>query len=72
MDNNLHIELQTDLQIYIADLLWACQTKEEVDAILSVWGKEAIVVKEMMIAAAMDTVMDTNIAEIILEPYRSL
>ena len=62
----MELILKTPEQFVIADLLWACQTSDEVTAILNVFGKEAHVVRELMIAAAMDDVQETNLAERVL------
>jgi len=71
MNTNFDFQLKTDLQHYIADLLWNAKTHEDADKVIAIWGREAVVVKEMMIAASMDTVTETNIAEIVLEQFRN-
>jgi len=62
----MELILQTPQQHAIADLLWAAQTEDEVAEIVGTYGRVAVVVREMMIAAAMDEVNDTDIAADIL------
>ena len=56
----MELQLQNQAQHKIADLLWVAQTQDEVDSILRVFGHDARVVYEMMIAATFDEVEDTQ------------
>lgn len=56
-------------QVEIADLLWAADSQKEVDAVIRVFGHDAIVVQQMMIAAAFDQVEDLDQARNILEKF---
>lgn len=62
----MELVLQTPQQHAIADLLWAAQTEEEVAEIVGTYGRVAVVVRELMIAAAMDEINDTELAAEIL------
>jgi hypothetical protein len=62
----MEITLKTKQQFVIADLLWVAQSEEEVAAIIKVFGSDAILVRELMIAAAMDEVQETHLAERVL------
>lgn len=59
----LEIEGLTKRQMAIADLLWVCESQEEVSAVLSHYGHEAVVVQQMMIASAFDRVKETDLAQ---------
>jgi hypothetical protein len=50
----LEIQFRTAEQRRIADIMWACQTNEEVNVVLRTFGREAYVVREMLIAATFD------------------
>lgn len=63
----MNIKFKTELQNYIADLLWAAETLEDVNEIISLYGKEAQVVKDMMVAEMWDQHDDTFIAKPILD-----
>jgi predicted alpha-1,6-mannanase (GH76 family) len=63
----MKIKFDTELQNYIADLLWTAQTLEEVDEIICIYGKEAQVVKDMMVAEMWDQHDDTFVAKPILD-----
>lgn len=41
-------------QATIAQLLWTSETSQEVDAVIGVFGREAVSIKELIIAAAID------------------
>lgn len=66
----MEIQGLTALQTEIANKLWGLDSMEEVaEFIASLPGnlqREAMVIQEMMIAAAVDEVMDTDLAEQIL------
>lgn len=58
----MELILPTPQQHAIADLLWSAQDESEVAEIISTYGHVALVVREMMIAAAMDEITDTELA----------
>ena len=60
----------TDLQKRIVDLLWSCQSQEEVNVILRVFGVDAYIVKEMMLAEVYDDIDDVALAQHYLKPFR--
>ena len=60
----------TDLQKRIVDLLWSCQSQEEVNVILRVFGIDAYIVKEMMLAEVYDDIDDVALAQHYLKPFR--
>jgi hypothetical protein len=59
----MELELRKPIQHKIADLLWAAETAEEVDKIIRVFGHDARVVYNMMVAATYDQEMGTDVAE---------
>lgn len=61
--NQISLKLETPYQCKLADLLWAAQTQEEVNYVLEKFGYEARVVYELMVAAAVDEVGDTKLAQ---------
>ena len=63
----MELKLQNAAQHKIADLLWVAQTQEEVNSILRVFGHDARVVYNMMLAATFDEVEDTHIAERVIK-----
>lgn len=63
----MELQLQNAAQHKIADLLWVAQTQQEVNAILRVFGHDARVVYEMMIAATFDEVEHTQDAERVIQ-----
>jgi hypothetical protein len=50
----MDIMFENKRQCAIADLLWACKTIEDVQAVLRVFGREAEVVYNMIVSAAFD------------------
>jgi hypothetical protein len=66
----MELKLQNPDQIKIADLLWVAETQEEVNVILKVFGHDARVVYELMIAATYDQVEDTPDADRVIQRYR--
>ena len=62
----MELKLQTATQVAIADLLWVAQTEEEVNMILKVFGHDARVVYDLMLAASFDQVQETHLAERVL------
>ena len=62
----MELVLKTVRQQMIADLLWVAQTQEEVNVILKVFGHDARVVYDLMLAASFDQVQETHLAERVL------
>ena len=62
----MELKLQNKTQMAIADLLWVAQSQEEVAVILKVFGREAEVVYNLMLAASFDQVQETHLAERVL------
>lgn len=62
----MELVLQTPQQHAIADLLWAAQDETEVTEIIETYGRVAVVVRELMIAAALDEVNRTDLAQEVL------
>jgi hypothetical protein len=58
----MDIQFATQRQVEIADLLWVAEDEAEVAAVIRKFGRDAVVVREMMIAAAMDEIDDTELA----------
>jgi hypothetical protein len=58
----MELQLTSPQQHAIADLLWAAQDEAEVQEIVDTYGHPALVVRELMIAAAMDEIDDTELA----------
>lgn len=63
----MELQLQNPAQHKIADLLWVAQSQDEVNAILRVFGHDARVVYEMMIAATFDEVDNTHDAQRVIQ-----
>ncbi len=66
----MELQLQNKAQHKIADLLWEAQTFEEVDKIIRVFGHDARVVYNMMMAATYDQVDDTPDADRVISKFR--
>lgn len=66
----MKIVFDTKLQTHIADLLWQAQTHDEVKSIFAVYGNEAQVVQQMIIAHALDQVNDTQMAQIVINSIK--
>ncbi len=66
----MELKLQNPTQVKIADLLWVAQTEEEVNVILKVFGHDARVVYDMMLAASFDQVEDTPDADRVIQQFR--
>jgi hypothetical protein len=54
-------------QIQIADMLWKCDSLEDVDRLVrnmpESYRKDAVILKELMIAASLDSYEETQLAE---------
>ena len=62
----------TKNQRILADAFWhSCQTQSDVDAVLRTFGKDARTVYELIIAHSMDQIMDTDLAEIVIDKVKS-
>jgi hypothetical protein len=57
-------------QRQIADLLWVAQTQDELRLIFRLYGDEARVVQDMMIAQGLDEVLDVDLANSVLDRFR--
>ena len=66
----MDIQFRTAEQARIADLLWSCQSQQEVNVVLRVFGIQGYIVKEMILAATYDQVEDVALAQHYLKPYR--
>jgi hypothetical protein len=66
----MELKLQNPTQVKIADLFWVAQTEEEVNVILKVFGHDAQVVYNMMIAASYDQVDNTPDADRVIQQFR--
>ncbi len=66
----MDLRLQNAAQTKIADMLWIAQSQKEVDSILRVFGHDARVVYEMMLAANLDQVDDTEDADRVIAKFR--
>jgi len=66
----MELKLQNSTQVAIADLLWVAQSEEEVAVILKVFGHEARVVYELMLAATFDQIEDTPDADRVIDRFR--
>ncbi len=60
----------TKRQVEMADKLWNCQSTEEMLVMVEILGKDAEVVRDMIIAGTLDDFEGTDIAQHILSTYR--
>ena len=66
----IQIEGLSPKQHIIADQLWECETEREVQMLFEVFPvSEVILVKEMMLAAALDQITDTSDAAAYLKGF---
>lgn len=65
----MEIRFANEKQCAIADLLWAANTQEEAQVVIKVFGKEAEVVYNMIVAATLDEVNDVAQAAELLEKF---
>jgi len=63
----MELQLQNKAQHKIADLLWVAQSQQEVNSILRVFGHDAHVVYNMMVAATFDQITDTPDADRVIQ-----
>jgi hypothetical protein len=67
---SINIDGFTFVQARIADLLWKCETTQQVDAVILLFGSDAVVVRDMIIAAQLDEVQETRLAGRVLDQFR--
>ena len=60
----------TKQQKRIVELLWSCQSQAEVNVVLRIFGLDAYIVREMMLAEVYDDVDDVALAQHYLKPFR--
>jgi hypothetical protein len=60
----------TKQQKRIVELLWSCQSQAEVNVVLRIFGLDAYIVREMMLAEVYDDVEDVALAQHYLKPFR--
>ncbi len=65
----MELKLKNAEQHRIADLLWVAEDQDEVNRILQVFGHNAQVVYNMMIAATFDEIEDVSAAKNLLAKY---
>lgn len=63
----MELQLQNADQHRIADLLWNAKDQKEVKVILRLFGHDAQVVYNMMMAAYFDSMDDTDLAQDVLQ-----
>lgn len=68
----IEIQFATARQVEIAEALWDTETTQEVETLLSEYGREGYVVRDMILAAKLDEVQTTDLAELVLERVRKL
>lgn len=56
----IKIENLNERQMKIADLLWACETIEETDELVEQIGQEANVVRELILLAGIDELVEAQ------------
>jgi hypothetical protein len=61
------LEGLTEQQVQIAEMLWKCHSLDEVDRLVrnmpEAYRKDAVILKELMIAASLDSYEETELAE---------
>ena len=57
----------TKRQRHCADLLWQCQTDSQVTSLVELFGVDAIIVRELIVAATLDELDDTAVANVVLK-----
>lgn len=50
----MDLNLRTNLQCQIADMLWSCATVEEVERVVNTYGHEARAIQMLMLYTAID------------------
>jgi predicted DNA-binding protein len=69
---NIEINGLSKTQMQIADFLWTCESNEEVQMLIDIYGHNAIIVRDMMIAAALDDIDDLSIAEEVINNIKGI
>lgn len=63
----IKLEGLTERQVQIAEMLWKCNSLEDVDRLVrnmpESYRKDAVILREMMIAASLDSYQETQLAE---------
>jgi len=67
----MNLQLSNELQHHIADQLWVATDREKVKDIIAIYGIDAIIVLNMMLAEYYDQVDATDLAESILERIKN-
>ncbi len=67
--NAFTLEKLSDQQCRIADALWACDTREEVEEAIEKGGIEYAKIYSLMIVASFDNVPNTEMAMELLSKY---
>lgn len=70
MEKEIKIEGLNRHQVHLANLLWKCENNVQVAAVIALFGKEARVVRDLMIAATLDTLDETDVAKQVLDQFR--
>lgn len=70
MEKAIKIEGLTEYQVKLANILWQCESNVQVAAVIALFGKEARVVRDLMIAATLDTLTETDVAKQVLDQFR--
>jgi 23S rRNA C2498 (ribose-2'-O)-methylase RlmM len=70
----IQIEGFTRKQSMLADIIWACETQEQVTNLIASLPKrdriQAQIVLQMIVTATFDQSMDTDLAETVLAQFR--
>lgn len=61
------IEGFTPRQRQLASLIWACETNQQVQALVDVFGSDADVVRNMIVATVLDGIDDVDISSNVLD-----
>lgn len=67
----MELQLANKIQHHIADLLWEAKSTSEVKEIIGIYGKDAVVVFVMMLAAYYDNVDSVDLVQPILERIKN-
>jgi hypothetical protein len=62
----MELVLSNHRQRMIADLLWVCNTGEEVAIVVKTFGQESESIRQLMMVTALDEVKETQLAERVL------
>jgi len=66
----MELRLSSQIQYDIADLMWEAKSIDEVNYIIKIFGKDALVVYNMIVATSLDENMTTDLAELILAKFK--